>query len=204
MDAGGWENTCNLLTVKFTNRDKAWAADGVWFRDRGNFALTGSTRARSVERPWVTQQAVAWRIAASLGGKAALPVMTGTARVKRPVLAGLRVGDLVTLPHTAAGITALKVLIAEPTVDKPDSSEVAIRWKDDRGWLNAIPTAVAPEDVEPEGEYSARPLLAKVAFELPYGYLREAKPSLVFLPALGDPLTNGFRAWWERTADSFA
>lgn len=203
VDAGGWESTYNLLTVKFTNRDKAWTADGVSFRDRGNFALTGSTRTRSVERPWVTQQAVAWRIAASLGRQAALPVMTGTARVKRTSLASVQVGDLVTLTHTAAGISALKVRIAELTVDKPDSPEVAIRWKEDRGWLNAIPTAVAPDDVEPEGEYSAQPLLANVALELPYGYLREAKPSLIFLPVRGDPLTNGFHAYWERTADSF-
>jgi hypothetical protein len=87
VDAAGWESTYNLLTVKFTNRDKAWTADGVSFRDRGNFALTGGTRTRSVERPWVTQQAVAWRIAASLGRQAALPVMTGTARVKRTSMA---------------------------------------------------------------------------------------------------------------------
>ncbi len=203
VDAGGWESTYNLLTVKFTNRDKAWTADGVSFRDRGNFALTGSTRTRSVERPWVTQQAVAWRIAASLGRQAALPVMTGTARVRRTSIAGVRVGDLVTLTHSAAGLTALKVRIAELTVDKPDSPEVAFRWKEDRGWLNAIPTAVAPDDVEPEGEYSAQPLLANVALELPYGYLREAKPSLIFLPVRGDPLTNGFHAYWERTTDSF-
>jgi len=78
VDVAGWEGTYNLLTVKFTNREKAWTADGVSFRDRGNFALTGSTRTRSVEGPWVTQQAVAWRIAASLGRQAALPVMTGT------------------------------------------------------------------------------------------------------------------------------
>jgi hypothetical protein len=52
-----------------------------------------------VERPWVTQQAVAWRIAASLGRQAALPVMTGTARVKRTSIAGVQVGDLVTLTH---------------------------------------------------------------------------------------------------------
>jgi len=118
-------------------------------------------------------------------------------------MAGVQVGDLVTLTHTAAGLAALKVRIAELTIDKPDSPEVAIRWKEDRGWLNAIPTAVAPDDVEPEGEYSAQPLLANVALELPYGYLREAKPSLIFLPVRGDALTNGFHAWWERTADSF-
>jgi len=87
--------------------------------------------------------------------------------------------------------------------DFTDSPEVAIRWKEDRGWLNAIPAAVAPDDVEPEGEYSAQPLLATVALELPYGYLREAKASLIFLPVRGDSLTNGFHAWWERTADSF-
>jgi hypothetical protein len=203
VDAGGWEGTCNLLTVKFTNREKAWTADGVSFRDRGNFVLTGSVRTRSVERPWVTQQAVAWRIASSLGRQAALPVMTGTARVKRTSMAGVQVGDLVTLTHTAAGLSALKVRITEVAVDKPDSAEVAIRWKEDRGWLNAIPTAVAPDDVEPEGEYSAQPLLANVALELPYGYLREANPSLIFLPVRGDPLTNGFHAWWEHTTDSF-
>jgi len=53
VDVAGWEGTYNLLTVKFTNREKAWTADGVSFRDRGNFALTGSTRTRSVEGPWV-------------------------------------------------------------------------------------------------------------------------------------------------------
>lgn len=37
--------------------------------------------------------------------------------------------------------------------------------------------------------------LAEVALELPYGYQREAKPSLIFLPVRGDPLTNGFHAW---------
>jgi hypothetical protein len=130
-------------------------------------------------------------------------VMTGTARVKRTSMLGVQVGDLVTLTHTAAGLTALKVRIAELTVDKPDSPEVAIRWKEDRGWLNAIPSAVAPDDVEPEGDYSAQALLANVALELPYGYLREAKPSLIFLPVRGDALTNGFHVWWERTANSF-
>lgn len=56
----------------------------------------------------------------------------------------------------------MKVRIAELTVDKPDSPEVAILWKEGRGWLNAIPTAGASDDVEPEGEYSSRPLLAKL------------------------------------------
>ena len=77
-------------------------------------------------------------------------------------MAGVQVGDLVTLTHTAARLTMMKVRIAELTIDKPDSPEVAIRWKEDRGWLNAIPTAVAPDDVEPEGEYSAHPLLSNV------------------------------------------
>jgi len=38
--------------------------------------------------------------------------MTGTCRVKRPSMAGVQVGDLVTLTHTAAGLAALKVRIA--------------------------------------------------------------------------------------------
>lgn len=32
---------------------------------------------------------------------------------------------------------------------------------------------------------------------------RAAKPSLIFQPVPGDALTNGFHAYWERTADSF-
>lgn len=203
VDAAGWADTVNLVTVRFTNRDKGWTADGVSFRDRGNFALSGSMRTRSIERPWVTQQAVAWRIAASLGRQAALPVMTGTCRVRRASFAGVQVGDIVSLTHAAAGIDGLTVRLAEVNLDKPDSPEVALRWKEDRGWLNAIPTVVAPDDVEPEGEYTAQPLLANVALELPYGYLRDSRPSLIFLPVRGDPLTNGFHAYWERTADSF-
>jgi len=127
----------------------------------------------------------------------------GTCRVRRTSFTGVQVGDLVTLTHTAAGIDGLKVRIAELTLDKPDSPEVAIRWKEDRGWLNAIPTVVAPDDVAAEGEYTAQPLLAAAVVELPYGYLRDSRPALIFLPVRGDPLTNGFHAYWERTADSF-
>jgi hypothetical protein len=118
-------------------------------------------------------------------------------------MTGVGVGDLVTLTHGAAVLDALKVRIAEVTVDRPDSPEVGIRWKEDRGWLNAVPTVVTPDEVPPEGAYAAQPLLANVAIELPYGYLQEPRPSILFLPVRGDGLTNGFHAYWERTTDSF-
>jgi hypothetical protein len=203
LDATGWSDTVNHLTVRFTNREKGWTADGVSFRDRGNFAMTGSVRAKVVERPWVTQQAVAWRIAASLGRQSALPVMTGSCRVRRPSMTGVGVGDLVTLTHGAASLDALKVRIADVTVDRPDSPEVGIRWKEDRGWLNAVPTVVTPDEVIPEGAYAAQPLLANVAIELPYGFLQEPRPSILFLPVRGDALSGGFHAYWERTTDSY-
>ena len=137
--------------------------------------------------------------------------MTGTCRVKRTSLAGVNVGDLLTLTHIAAGLLAMKVRVAEMTIDKPDSPEVAIRWKEDRGWLNAISTAVNPDDVEPEGEYSAQPLLANVVLELPYGYLRESRPAVIFLPVRGDPLTGPkrytikiLREWFGTRAETYA
>ncbi|MBX3744126.1 MAG: hypothetical protein KF833_02350 [Verrucomicrobiae bacterium] len=66
-----------------------------------------------------------------------------------------------------------------------------------------MPTVVTPDEVTPEGAYAAQPLLANVAIELPYGYLQEPRPSILFLPARGDPLSGGFHAYWERTTDSF-
>lgn len=65
--------------------------------------------------------------------------MTGTCRVKGTSMLGVQVGDLVTLTRTAAGLTPLKVRIAELIVDNPDSPEVAIRWKEDRETLAQPP-----------------------------------------------------------------
>ena len=203
FDAGGWDDTFNQVTVRFTNRDKGWSEDSVPFRDRGNFAVTGSTRAKNVSRPWITRQLVAWRIAAAVGKQSALPLMSGTAKVRRSKVANVKVGDVVTISHSAAGISALPVRITELTVDCPEAAEVGVKWVEDRGFLNIFATEPEPDPLDEEVIWTTQPLFDGAIIELPYGYLQKDLPSFLFVAVRGDGVSNGFNAYWERKANSF-
>src|SRR5690606_11487236 len=157
FDASGWDETFNEVAVRFTNRDKGWSEDSVPFSDRGNFALTGSTRARNVSHPWITRQAVAWRIAAALGRQDALPRMTGTTKVRRSKIADVKVGDVVTISHAAAGITSLPVRITELMTGSPEAAEVGVKWVEDRGFLNTLAAEPEPDPLEEEVIWTTQP-----------------------------------------------
>jgi hypothetical protein len=202
MLAVGMKLSTRSLSVSPT-ADKGWSEDSVPFRDRGNFAVTGSTRAKNVARPWITRQIVAWRIAAAIGKQNALPTMAGTAKVRRSKVANVKVGDVVTISHAAAGISALPVRIAELTVDSPEAAEVGVKWVEDRGYLNTFGTEPMPDPLDEEVIWTTQPLFDGTVIELPYGYLQKDLPSFLFVAVRGDGVSNGFNAYWERKANSF-
>jgi len=99
FDPQGWPDTFNETYVRFTNRDRKFKEDSVAYRDRGNFQVTQAIRSQVLSRPWVTRAAVATKIAWAAGRAAAMPVVTGTLRVRKSKASGLTPGGLFKLRH---------------------------------------------------------------------------------------------------------
>jgi hypothetical protein len=203
IESGSWWDTYNEVFVRFRNRDRQFAEESVSWRDRGNYAVVGSTRSLSVSRPWVTRQKTAWLIAAALGRQQALPSLAGTLRVKKSSATALAAGSLFYLTYAPSNLEAVLCRVLEKTFAAPDQAEVTVRWREDRGYLNAN-LADVPEDLSlVEQTFGASAPHAARIVELPLGYTRRVDPEILFLVARGDRVGNGFNAYVETSPDSY-
>ena len=203
IESGSWWDTYNEVFVRFRNRDRQFAEESVSWRDRGNYAVVGSTRSLSVSRPWVTRQKTAWLIAAALGRQQALPSLEGTLRLKKSSATALAAGSLFYLTYAPSNLEAVLCRVLEKTIAAPDQAEVTVRWREDRGYLNAN-LADVPEDLSlVEQTFGASAPHAARIVELPLGYTRRVDPEILFLVARGDRVGNGFNAYVETSPDSY-
>jgi hypothetical protein len=69
-----WNDTRNLIRVKFTNRAKAYNQDEVEAFDQANYEMTGAKRAETYDLPWVTNRTNAAKIASRILYSQALPL----------------------------------------------------------------------------------------------------------------------------------
>jgi len=203
IESVSWWETYNEVFVRFRNRDRKFADESVSWRDRGNFAVVGSTRSLSVSRPWVTKQKVAWLIAASLCRQKALPFLRGTIRVKRISSDSLDAGSLFYLSYANSNVVAVLCRVLQKTQAAPESADVLIGWQEDRGYLNANWADVAEDVVPGETSYETSPPHDQRVIELPYAYKQSVDPWMLFLVARGDSLSNGFNAYRETSPSSF-
>jgi len=203
FDPQGWPDTFNETYVRFTNRDRKFKEDAVAYRDRGNFQVTQAIRGQVLSRPWVTRAAVATKIAWAAGRAAAMPVVTGTLRVRKSIASGLTPGGLFKLSFSQNGIADLVARVESITHPAPDKSEVSISFREDHGFLNAdlaLPAGDAPPDDTP---IETAPLSHQAIVELPYALLADNQVRLGVLAARGDSLSTGMNLWVQQASGAY-
>jgi hypothetical protein len=85
----------------------------------------------------------------------------------------------------------------------PEHPYVTIRWKEDRGYLNANFADVAEDAALMEDTFEPAALSATLAVELPFGYTQTYQPRVALLPVRGDPLSNGWNGYWRTDESSY-
>lgn len=113
------------------------------FRDPASYAVTRRSISQAVECDWVTDQSVAWKIAAGLARSKSLPwlgrhdpVLTGAWPAARP-------GDTVELTYAPQGIEAVLFRVLGVDLPGPDTAEVSLRVREDTSHL-LTPDYVVP------------------------------------------------------------
>lgn len=201
--AHGWPETVNEVVVRFSNRNRDWQTDSVAARDPSSYAITKRTVSQSVECDWITDQAVAWRVALGLARSRSLPWLDGSLRARKDVAGSLRPGDTVELTYATHGIDAAILRVTGVEVPGPDSAEVVLQVREDTSHLLGDDYLL---DADPSTEityFEPLPCDDVLAVELPFGWTQNDKPYVLFVPARGDTLSNRFTVHWERREDSF-
>lgn len=203
VEASSWWETFNAVHVKYLARDRYFETDAVTHRDMASFAITGSTREKTVEREWITSQDVAIRVAAALGRQLALPFTDLRVKVRKDSAAEIEVGTVVRVTYANAGLAGLAMRVMAKSVDKPESGEVTFDLTEDRGYLNAefyLPDAVTQPAEE---TYAPGALYAEGVVELPFGWGASDAMRFGMQPVRGDIISNGFNFLWKRAGGSF-
>jgi hypothetical protein len=137
IDPQAWAATLNMLNVAYTSADSLFDTRNTLFIDRANFQVTGVTRSETVQRPWLTNEVNAQRVALALGARMALPTMRGTAKVRRSVARSFLPGEPIGLTWSALGLD-VAARVTSMTIPKPKGApEITLEWELDRGYLNA-------------------------------------------------------------------
>lgn len=132
-----WPETANMTNVAYTNRENLYNQENALYPDRGNFQITGSTRTESAQRPWITTEANAQRVALALGARMALPSIQGVAKVRRSVGMALIPGEAIRLQWAARGLD-ITARVKTLTIPRPKASpDITLQWELDHGHLNA-------------------------------------------------------------------
>lgn len=198
-----WWETNSEVTVKYVNRGRAFEADSVSYRDRASFAIVGMTKGVQVTRDWFTRQDIAWRAAAALCRNASLPYLEGSLKVTAAAAAEITVGSVIRLNYASSNLVDVDMRVTSVHYDAPDSAQVQIKVREERGYLNEDFFVPADVDFGEPVKYASGALYAGAVQELPFGWLREMVMEFVMQPTRGDIVSNGFTAWWERAPASF-
>lgn len=203
VESSSWWETVNSVVVKYLARDRYFDTDSVVHRDMAAFAITGSTREKSVERDWITSQAVAMKLAAALGRQMALPFVELKLKVRRNSANGIEVGTVVRVTYANAGLAGISMRVMSKSVDRPDAAEVTFELTEDRGYLNSDFYLPAPVTQPAEEFYSSGALYAEGVEEFPFGWGATDAMRFGMKPARGDIISNGFNFYWKRAGGSF-
>ncbi|MCA1995921.1 MAG: phage tail protein [Armatimonadetes bacterium] len=204
LTAHGWPETVNEINLRFANRARAWQTDAVVVRDPASYAVTRRPLTQEIEADWITDQAVAWKVAAGMARARALPWLDGTVRVLRRVGADLRPGDLVDLTYPTQGLDAVRFRVLGVETPGPAAAEVVLQVREDTSQLLGTGYTVPADVVGGASAYEPQPPHSVLALELPWAWKRSDQHWLLVLPARGNTLDNRFTVHWERKTDSYA
>jgi hypothetical protein len=138
LDPDGWAETINALNIAYLDAEDNYNTGTAQFIDRGNFEVTGSTRGTTLQRPFITSQALAQKVALSQGARMALPLVKGSLKCRKSVGKLLVPGTAFTLTSAEQGLAAVTMRVKEQTLPEPKKGpEVGIAFERDFSYLNA-------------------------------------------------------------------
>ncbi|MCZ7636854.1 MAG: phage tail protein [Verrucomicrobia bacterium] len=204
LTAHGWAEVVNEVVVRFKNRDRKWQTDAMTWRNPAAYAVTGRPLTQSIECDWVTDPAVAWKVAMAYGKSHSLPWLEGRLRARRSVTAGLRPGDLVALTYPTAGIDDVLFRVLGVEVPGPEAPHVMLTVREDSAHLMVNDYSVPADSPLTPILYAPEPCHDVLVFELPLVWTGKTAARLLVVPARGETLSNAWTLWWERSTNSFS
>lgn len=192
-DSDGWPEVSSEVTVKFSDRRRAFKAGAVRWVNLHAQAVAGQDRETSLDRPWITRDQQAAVVAAESAKVLGEPALSGSLVVRLEKCEAIQPGDLFRLNLDAIGFSAVCRCEAK-TTEAPPAGRATLRFSVERG-MSEAPVAVAPatagESDRPEPEtvslfqfVQAPPLLAG-----------GADSRLFVLAARTSPVSIGLRLW---------
>lgn len=202
LDPDGWAETVNALAVAFSDAELDYYTNTAQFIDRGNYAITNVNRTQTVQRPWITSQALAQKVALATGTRLAMPQMRGSLRARKSVAKDLLPGTAFQLTCAELGLAAVTCRVLEQTLPKPKGEpEVALKWELDRSYLNG--EFYAPQmDPPTAGGAGGGAAVAVKLMEWPWMF-GHTQPMLLALVARSAGSATGFLAHMRKPSGSY-
>lgn len=202
LDPDGWAETVNALKIAYTNAALDYITDSAQFIDRGNYEITRVTREQTLQRPWITSQALAQKVALSTGARMGMPQQRGSLKARKSAAKTLLPGMAFQLTCAEQGLTAATARVIEQTLPRPKGEpEILLRWELDRSYLNAdyfAPTLTPPAQGGSGGGGAIDLAVMEWPWERPHG-----EPQLLALVARDSGDTTAFLAHRQKPSGSY-
>lgn len=204
LNPEAWAETINALSLIYTKTIQGGTEELMQYVDAGNFAITGVTRSKTLQRPWINIFTVAQRVATAAGVREALPALEGSLKTRRSVGKLLTPGTPFNLTWAEQGLSAVTMRVREQTLPAPRDQRpmVTLEFEQDRGYLNADHGNSAAGAAIPPGSEEIEPLPDPVLMEWPW--MREFNvPQLAALLARENPASSGFLVHARRPSGTY-
>ncbi len=203
-----WSQTRGTTRVTYSNQLRYYDDDSVSWRDLGNYRIGGETSAQTLDRPWVTRQAVARQLAGAAGVAAALPAGEIKLKVKRQSVSPNDIGRRYALSYAPMGISGLVVRVTDQSFGGVESRVVDVTVREERAWVNGAHYGVTDDTPEDSDEMTANDSTHQEVIELPYALClpdntgEYPRPCLAALLARADDYATSHRVWRKDSATS--
>ncbi len=190
LDAEGWSATSSGAVVRFKDRNRAFKDNAVRVASVFNRSVTGDSRERSIDRPWITLAEQAAAVAAEIARVSGEPGLSGTLVVRREKGTEIEPGTRFLLTHAALGLAVI-CRCEGKTIEPPPAMRVTLRYR--------LEQALAPAGALPPPaswgvpEFPPAEVVSLFEFVQPPPQLAGSDASLVVLAARTSAVTVSMR-----------
>lgn len=124
-------------------------------------------------------------------------------RVRRSSAAVLTVGGVFTLNFPQSGVNSVLCRVERLALPAPGQGEATVAFSEDTGFFNANHYAAGADSPQPENVFEVQELAYEQLIEAPWALKETSTPSILFLAARGDVVSNGLNLWKQRSDLSY-
>lgn len=196
-----WHDTYDEARVRFADKVLEGAENSAKHHDPANYLITGRHRAVNVDRPWVTSQLVAVKMAGVLGRVSGVPRAKGSLVVRESESGELSLGAVFDLA-TRDG-QSLRLRVVERREPDPGSRDVEISFESDSGWATDDYPAPEADTIPDTPLFEPQPPSGLKILDAPYAFADGDKTlaALMWMVARGDTYSTDYDVWKARTED---